>query len=260
MSIDFSSVWAKLHRAEDHINTFEEEVMAWVNTNPYRVILNHNVDFSRYWATVRINREPSLQRWSLIAGDVVHNLRCSLDHLIYAIAIFRTQMNPPPSKRRWFFPIRDDLTSFQSTITDDSFSKLGTTVLEKIERFQPYNRPHERLPPLLGILRKFDDADKHRLLHVTMVYPGASGWDWNQNPSFPLPRMVPKVSEVVDGTKISELIFQRPSKNADPKLTADLVLGVSYPFSGEKPVELADMLPELAREVRTAIESVSRSV
>ena len=254
MNPDFSSVWAKFHRAEEHINTFEKEVMAWVSSNPYRVAVKHNADFSRYWAIIRVRNEPSLKRWSLISSDSIHNLRCALDHLIYAIAIVRTKTNPPPRVGGWAFPIRDDFPSFQSALKNHIFHRLGTSVLEEIERFQPYNRLHPRLPPILGMLRRFDDLDKHRLLRVAMVQPRLSGWNWVPHPDLS-GRIVPTLSEVVDGAKVGELIFQGPSQDADPKFSANLVISLE-PLSGEKPIEVPDMLPEMVREVRTVIECV----
>ena len=255
--LDLSSAWAKFHRAEEHINTFEAEAAAWLNLKPYRVTIEHNVDFSCYWATIQTIHIPNLERWSLVIGDAVHNLRCALDHLVYAIAIFRTQMNPPPRKKKWFFPIRYDVASFQSALTDHKIAKLGTAVCKEIERFQPYNRRHDTLPPLLGILRIFDDSDKHRLLQIVMVQNWGNGWDWAWTPSDLMPLMKHYRSEVVDGTKISELVFPSPSQDADPKFAANLVISVPpFVLGVKKPPEIAEVLPELAGEVRLIIESV----
>ncbi len=254
MISDFSSVWAKICRAEEHISTFEKELAAWVSTNPYRLTIKHNTDFSRCWALVRVIHEPSLERWSLIVSDAIHNLRCSLDHLIYAVAIVRTEMNPPPGARDWSFPIRSD-SSLQVALKDDPFPKLGPSVLEEIKRFQPYNRPHPRLPPILALLNRFDNLDKHRLLRVAMVHPREGKWEWSPNPEFPGARIVPTLSEVVDSTKVSELIFQGPSKESYPKFSANLVISL-FPLSGEKPIEVSDMLPEMASEVRLIVEQI----
>ena len=265
MSPDFSSVWAKFHRAEEHIDTFEKEVMAWAQSNPYRVAVKHNADCSRYWAVVReVIHSPNLERWSLVSGDAVHNLRCALDHLVYSIAIFRTQQNPPPRKRDWVFPIRGDQASFQSTISNNPFPKLGTAVLKEIERFQSYNRPHRVFPPLLTLLQRFNNSDKHHILRVAAIAFWGTGWDWDHVPGTTLPKMdISRIgqlwTEVEDGTKVGEITFPGPSKEANPKFSANLVVSIFTSLS-QKPLELPGVLPELAREVRTIIERICRVV
>ena len=89
--IDFSSVWAKVSRAEDHIGALEKEIKSWVDSDPYSATKKNNADFTRYWAILHVKNRPDLVRWSLIASDAIHNLRCSLDHLVYALAVFRTR-------------------------------------------------------------------------------------------------------------------------------------------------------------------------
>src|SRR4051794_32749877 len=54
---------------------------------------------------VEVIEEPPLDRWSLVAGDCVHNLRSALDNLIYAIAIYQSRQNPPPDDKSLQFPI-----------------------------------------------------------------------------------------------------------------------------------------------------------
>ena len=90
-----------------------------------------------------------------------------------------------------------------------------------------------------------------------MVHPREVKWEWSPNPEFPGGRIVPTLSEVVDGTKVSELISQGPSKESEPKLSANLVISI-FPLSGEKPIEVADMLPEMANEVRLIVEKIIR--
>ena len=264
MRSDFSSVRAKFHRAEEHIDTFEKEVTTWVQSNPYRVAVKHNADRSRYWAVVETIRDPNLERWSLIAWDAVHNLRTALDHLIYSVAIFRTQQNPPPRRRDWTFPIRGDQASLQSTISNKPFPKLGNAVLKEIERFQPYNRPHNVFPPLLTLLQRFDNSDKHHILRVPTICLWGAGWDWNHVPGEVLPEMDTSQigrlgAEVKDGTKVGEITFLSPSEEANPKFSADLVVSVFTSLSQE-PLEMPGVLPELAREVRTIIERICKIV
>ena len=255
--LDFLTVWAKVGRAEHHIDTLEKEITAWIDTEPYRLIRKNNVDFTRYWVTLKVVVPPPLQRWSLITSDAIHNFRCALDHAVFAMAIFRTKTNPPPCPRKWSFPISNKPSVFKSAIA--KFSELGSCELCVIERFQPYKRPHPRLPPVLRMLREFDDFDKHRLLHVAMAKVGGFGWEyWDYSTVRYALREQINLSEVVDGDEVGSLHFTSPAPNADPKFVADIVVTIGHSPMGNtnKRAEVADVLREMTREVRAVIENL----
>ena len=265
-SSEFSSVWAKFGRAKEHIETLENEIKPWLQTDPYRLTKKSNADFTTYAAIIHVNNPPDLQRWSLIASDAIHNLRCALDHLIYAVAILRTKRNPPPSWNKWSFPVCDNASFFQSAIgrlRKLSPGVLEGSVLEEIKRFQPYNRPHPRLPPVLSLLGEFDNSNKHRLLNLVI----AQLWGVQANhvidpTSTALPgepfKLVVNTSEVVDGAEIASYIFESPSPDADPKFEANIVISVTNPLQvGQDRLELPDVLAELVREVRSIIDRLT---
>jgi hypothetical protein len=112
-ALDLSSSWAKVRRAEAHIDALEREIVTWVNSNPYRLAKQTNSDLTRHGYVVSILKPPDLERWSLIASDAFHNLRCALDHLVYAIAVFQTKSDPPPDATVLAFPICDTPKWFQ---------------------------------------------------------------------------------------------------------------------------------------------------
>jgi hypothetical protein len=61
----------------------------------------------RHSLILRVLKLPALERWSLVAADCVHNLRCALDHLVYAIAVYESGQDPPPNHRGLQFPIAE---------------------------------------------------------------------------------------------------------------------------------------------------------
>ena len=85
---DLSSCWAKFRRAESHLEALKRDIKTWLDTNPYRLSKQTSPDLTRHGYVISVHNAPDLEKWSLITSDVIHNLRCSLDHLIYAIAIF----------------------------------------------------------------------------------------------------------------------------------------------------------------------------
>src|SRR5208282_3855961 len=101
---EFASCWLKIGRAEEHFQAFQTEHDAWVDTSPYQVVRKRNADGSRHSLLAEVNNPPPLDRWSLIAGDCVHNLRSALDHLAYALAAHKIG-EAPPNPRSLQFPI-----------------------------------------------------------------------------------------------------------------------------------------------------------
>ena len=257
---DLSSCRAKLSRAEAHIDALKREIRTWVDSHPYSLAKKTSPDLTRHGYVISVLREPDLEQWSLIAGDTIHNLRSTLDHLVYAIAVFQTKSDPPPGERVLAFPICDTPELFRKT--QGKLAPLSMSVRAEIEGMQPYNRPHKRLPPLLGLLRDFDDRDKHRLLHVAMA--GAWNAEWkNVDGSVLQPgesiEFFLRTAEVVDGAEIAAAIYPRPSPDLNHKLVTHIVISVEHRESplGRTRSELADVLLELVEEVRTAIENVS---
>ncbi len=147
MSVDLSSVNAKLRRAEEHAQAVKDEVRAWMDTNPYSVSKEPNADFTRYSLILHVSKEPLLERWGLMIGDSIHCLRCVLDHLVYAIAIHESGQNPPPDADSLQFPIADSADNFARD-SRRRLKPLSNPVRAVIESLQPYNRPHPDLPPL----------------------------------------------------------------------------------------------------------------
>ena len=122
-------------------------------------------------------------------------------------------------------------------------------MLNEIERFQPYKRPHHILPPLLLLLRKLDDIDKHRFLNVAIANLGGIGpfEVLDSNGVVPLLesyQIVLYTGEVKDGTEIARVVFGRPRPSANAKFEAHLVMSITNPLEiGNKWLELAYMLP-----------------
>ena len=88
-----------------------------------------------------------------------------------------------------------------------------------IERYQPYNRPHPDLPPLLSVLRELSNRDKHKLLSLAFqgVVAAQAGMDFSgANP--PITQgdfevVEASSGEIDDGTEIGAMIFKRPMPN-----------------------------------------------
>ena len=116
------------------------------------------------------------ESWGLIIGDIVSNLRASLDHITWALAMQYvveekgTLKLTPKQERAIAFPLLDDPADWP--LQGGKGSALESVIpraYDEIKRFQPYSR---RNWPELGLLRDLQllvNADKHRVVTPTNV-------------------------------------------------------------------------------------------
>lgn len=274
MSLDLSGVRAKLAHSAKHAQSVRDEVMTWMERKPYSVLQKANADSTRYALVMRVNEVPPLYRWSLMIADCIYSLRCCLDHLVYAIAYHESLPKSPAHEGRLQFPITSSRADFDdATICRKQLGTISDPVRAAIEFYQPYNRPHPDLPPLLGILRDLSNRDKHKLLSLALqgVVAAEIGMDFSHtNP--PIMQgdfaFVPaKSGEIEDGTEIGAMTFTRPTPNMRfDKTLIHVVIAVrhskrepptasSYDWTDFKP-----LLNFLSAEVRQIIYEVSAKV
>src|SRR5208283_1653448 len=110
--LDLTSVNAKISRGINHAQAVESEIRAWMNGSPYRLVHEFNSDSTEHSLVFRVISKPELERWALMVGDAIHNLRCCLDHLVYAIAVHESGKNPPLNWDSLQFPIYDEPDRF----------------------------------------------------------------------------------------------------------------------------------------------------
>jgi hypothetical protein len=139
-------------------------------------------------------------------------------------------------------------------------------VLAEIEAMQPYNRKHPTFFPLLGLLREFDDADKHRLLQLTVTQ--AIQWEFHNITGLSAEsgrfRCIPHDAwDLKDGTEVATLVTDGPTPNLDFDkfaLKLGVVVGHEAGPSGTTHTLVHDMEHILALEVATAIDRVVAAV
>lgn len=268
VSLNLDSVKAKLQRAEEHAQAVRDEIKPWMETNPYRVSREVNADSTRYSLIAHlVGTEPALQRWSLIVGDCLHNLRSALDHLIYAIAVHESRTEPPPDERSLMFLIADTLDNFNKNAS--RIKTLSEPVRKAIEAVQPFNRPHPKLPPLLAVLRDLENTDKHKLLRLAYASIAVAdiGFWGPQNSIANTPQFVPYGGEIKDGTEIFAAVFKSPEPHMKFDQT-NLDLAIALWHGKRDPSEppwhdhndCYSVLNLLATEVRTVIDVVVSAV
>ena len=273
MALDLKSVKAKLAHSAKHAQALRKEISTWGERNPYSIMTEANADSTRYAVIVRVNEPPALYEWSLIVGDYIHALRCCLDHLVYAIACHEASPNRPTHEGKLQFPIVGSREDFDdAVICRKQLGSISDPVRAIIEAYQPYNRPHPDLPPLLSVLQEFSNRDKHKLISLAIEHfvSGELGVDLSRVDP-PLRdgdfTITPGIPEVKDGAEIVVMSINRPAPNVHfDKTIFNIVIAVRHkkrnppgPNSSDW-TDFAALMSLMSAEVREIINRVSAKV
>lgn len=162
MPPDLSSAHWKIDRAKELLDGLDAEVRAWIDTKPGAFHIYKDPTFTRVSVTFKRYKQPSLTRWSLIFADIIHNLRCSLDHAFWAVLENEFPSGLPKGAEKLSFPIWDTPPNSDSR---KSFKPAGDKLFRAIDSVQPYNNVTAEFPVHpLAIIRDIDNGNKHKLL------------------------------------------------------------------------------------------------
>ena len=248
----------KITRAKEHFATLQAEIPEWARTSPISITKEKDNEGRHHTVFVEIVKVPPLKRWSLIAGDCVHNLRSALDSLVYGIAIHETGQNPPPDERALQFPIASSPQKFSDQIS--RIKSLNKGVQSEIERVQPYNSPQREIPPVLELLGILDNADKHRILNVAAV-PHSASVEMTYSPDRQTTDVTIHRTAVEGKTEILSFATD-PDPDLDYRCGAAIVICVAHPPGPSKSPfsELAMILHLLIDEVERIVNRLESAV
>jgi len=166
-------ILAKLHRVDEHIDLLETEVNAYLEKNTGRELPNYDPTSE---ATFTIANENVVgdPRLGIITGEVLYQLRSTLDHIVCALV---TASGNTPTKVSQF-PIfsvepttKDDINRYNKHLAGIN----DADALAVIKGFQPYQQDaHQYVrysADMFAVLQALSNFDKHRalLLHVVKV-------------------------------------------------------------------------------------------
>jgi hypothetical protein len=168
---EFANITSKLGRAHEHIEAFNSAAQEfWSEPNIYRAIADTDRRRRGVYRLVEVKNPPV--DLSLHIGEAAHQMRSSLDHLMWMLA------QPSPGKENQVsFPIVDSLFQFRGKMprrkvlprnppraARHQMPGVQRGVRTVIESIQPY---HSRAWPetrALAQLRDISNWDKHRAL------------------------------------------------------------------------------------------------
>ena len=172
MSDALQSVTTKIVRAMKHQELFNACIADYTKLDPFRIVPQ-----SHSAPTLEISKQPPIDL-SILAGEVLYQLRSALDHLFFAI-IRENIIGPLPKQivTKSQFPIYTYIPGDGVTIPvpkcdlkmPDWFPDAAYTF---IERLQPHYTGHdgnEQGRRMMRLLVTLSNIDKHRHLNTTVA-------------------------------------------------------------------------------------------
>jgi hypothetical protein len=158
-------VRVKVERAKQHIVDLNLRLKEFLDSNPYVVRAQRDPQTRRpvyYLAAVR-DVPPII---SLLAGDIVQNLRSALDHLAFQLYMLGPGGVAGGAGSRTYFPIADDAAKYKIE-APRKVKGLRPDAIKAIEAIEPYKGGTTDKSDTLWRLEKMNNIDKHRLLIAT---------------------------------------------------------------------------------------------
>ncbi|MDQ3524788.1 MAG: hypothetical protein M3451_07015, partial [Chloroflexota bacterium] len=158
-TIAIAGIRAKLALARDHADRLNQEFGIFcrdVEPSSFRQI----IDAKRKAVSIVVDEpHPMPVSWSAILGEMLHDLRSSLDHCVYQIIQARTGRRHDGSA----FPIRNIRAEFLSDRVQNQIEGVGDGARAFIEWCQPFDYD-TRTRAVLSLVNRLWNRDKHRVI------------------------------------------------------------------------------------------------
>lgn len=186
MPSPFDSAHRKVAWADKCFDDLDREVKTFLTENPYKEVVEADPDVPEHFLH-KIKLTKSLDETPIaeIIGDILSNLRASLDHAIYAVASARH-----PNPRYAYFPFSDGATGFENSLKGNC-KHVQPEMFPLLRSFQPYQRGNENLyalhalrntdshamitPAVTNFLRPYTSVRARG--YAEMILPEYSRWD-----------------------------------------------------------------------------------
>jgi len=186
MSHPLDGCWLKVERANVHLGFLHQRVQSFLDNDPYPYRAYRDPETGEIILYAEPVQEPPMLEWSGIIGDIVHNLRSALDHLLWQLtlanghtppAVIPRKRNAPGGKWRDIsFPIHlapypvdhlGNLIPWVRAKEPKSLWGIGPSLRADLQRLQPFNHGQDAPKKPLAVLDELWNTDKHRHLALT---------------------------------------------------------------------------------------------
>ena len=178
-ALDLTSAWKKWCRAKIHIRDLSAEI-AKVGPQDQLIALGQKYEAERDSIVIYIESVVKIPNdWSLLVGDAVHNLKCSLDHLAWQLAL-RHFNGVEPTNRQTIKEIQFPICMHEEAWNKPYVNRkhMDPADANKLKQFQPFLLPAaERAAGVGHPLEAFfgfdgvENVDKHRSIELAVLAP-----------------------------------------------------------------------------------------
>ena len=171
----FSSAKLKVERAKGHVRELSNQIVDYLKSKPFKVVVEQDKESNNHLWTLRVKHDiPCL--YAAIIGDVIHNLRASLD-------LLATELVAAAGKNadNVYFPFGNDEAGLDEMIKKRHIDRAGEKVVEIVKSLKPFKGGNI----LLRALHDLDITDKHKSLIPVAHYAGIKGFQMS-NASGPM--------------------------------------------------------------------------
>ena len=189
-----------------------------------------------------------------MVGEILFDLRCALDHLVYELHVTRYRKLPPDEvERTTMFPIFDKETQFKN-IGLKRIKSLSSRDIGAIRQYQPYITRRDKLAKVRGhlqTLERLHNIDKHRKLHVVTQSQRSAPYPLHSFPTECGFETDPTWGPVDSGDQIDRWTFVRvpPQMEEHPGATLEVAIQL-----GDEWGPLLPLLLHTTTHVRTVID------
>jgi hypothetical protein len=166
---------AKLDRAKAHFQALNKSIGAFKRSKTHDFVISQfNPNTGEKVVNLKILKEPKNPEWGLVLGDMVHNLRSALDHLVWQLVI----LNGKKPRRQNQFPIIGTKNEYwevpenrSESVRDRMLAGVAEDHRAFIDVVQPFiaEGAPEDSRTALALLSGISNADKHRVIHAGFV-------------------------------------------------------------------------------------------
>lgn len=187
----------KIERAQEQVQSLKAEIDRHISEGTGHSLVGYverNKDtFSKLYSRLAGPATPI--RFAILCGEIVHQLRSSLDHLVWQLILLEGK-TPPPRAEYPIFKKREEYVAGAPR----KIKGMPDEVETLIEQKQPYHWPRPEDHPLWRI-HDLNRIDKHRLLlqaHTNAVFDERFLDVWLANGDRPPPYPIPQPNPEVD--------------------------------------------------------------
>lgn len=148
---------SKLNRAKELLEELQSAIVEYHKSDPYQVKVKVDRETRRLIYYVSDVKEIP-EKIKLLVGDIIQNLRSSLDHLAYRL--FIVAGGSSASARHIYFPIAENEATFNSPDIQRKTKGIAQAAVDRIHATKPYGGGND----VLWQIHELNNRDKHRLL------------------------------------------------------------------------------------------------